>query len=209
MGTDDVEQARLAALEWYFDLKQQAKSGVLLVSISFTHLVTEYLKTIPAGAKLNYHAPTIHRHFTPFFAKFTDVKRITAGHISDYLVYRRTKNATEPTPQTLNRENTVLRQIFQYAYIQRWTAEPLTVPFLNQSQTLRRRRHFTEDEFRTLKETALARIAAAHTEPRERHVKHYRQLLYDLIMILANSGMRVDEVKTVTWRGVDCGLAPI
>jgi integrase len=203
MGTEDVEQARLAALEWYFDLKQQAKLGVLLVKISFPHLATEYLRTIPAGAKYRYHADTIERHLLPFFGTFTDIKQIRAGTISDYLVHRRGKREKEPTPQTLNRENTVLRQLLHHAFTQMWIAQPLTVPFLNQSQSLRRRRHFTDDEYRTLLDTAIARIASAHSEPRERHVKQNRQLLYDVIVLLANSGMRVDESKTITWRGVD------
>ena len=30
-----------------------------------------------------------------------------------------------------------------------------------------------------------------------------RQLLYDYILILANTGLRVDESKTIIWRNVD------
>ncbi len=64
MGTEDVEQARLTGLEWYFDLKQQAKLGVLLVKISFQHLATEYLRTIPAGAKYRYRPHRISPYRT-------------------------------------------------------------------------------------------------------------------------------------------------
>lgn len=203
VGTDNVSQAKSAALEWFYDLKQQAKKGLLLKKTSFNTLCAEYLKTIPKGAKFEYHAPTIERHFEPYFGKYADIRLITEGTVSDYLVHRRTKNKTEPTPQTLNRENTVLRQLFQYAATQRWIAEPITVPFINQSQTVRRRRHFTSEEYRILLKTAKARITASKNEPRQRHVRQNRLLLYDVIILLANSGMRVDEMKTVTWRGVD------
>ena len=204
VGTDNLAKAKSAALEWYYDLKQQAKKGVLLKKVSFNKLCSDYLKTIPtSGAKFAYHAPTIERHFEPYFGKYSDIRQITEGTVSDYLVHRRTKNKTEPTPQTLNRENTVLRQVFQYAATQRWIAEPVAVPFITQSQTVRRRRHFTTEEYRTLRDTAKARITQSKNEPRQRHVRQNRLLLYDVIILLANSGVRVDEMKTITWRNVD------
>ena len=66
VGTDNVSKAKSAALEWYYDLKQQAKKGLLLKKTSFNTLCAEYLKTIPKGAKFEYHAPTIERHFEPY-----------------------------------------------------------------------------------------------------------------------------------------------
>ena len=203
VGTDNVAKAKSIALDWYYDLKQQAKKGILLKKVSFNELTDAYLKTIPKGAKFEYHAPTIERHFETYFGKYTDIRLITEGTVSDYIVHRRAKSKTEPTPQTLNRENTVLRQLFQYAAKQRWIAEPITVPFLNQSQTVRRRRHFTIEEYRTLLKTAKTRITQSKNEPRQRHVRQNRLLIYDVIILLANSGMRVDEMKTVTWRNID------
>lgn len=203
VGTDNLAKAKSIALDWYYDLKQQAKKGILLKKVSFNELTDAYLKTIPKGAKFQYHAPTIERHFEPYFGKYTDIRLITEGTVSDYIVHRRAKSKTEPTPQTLNRENTVLRQVFKFAATQRWLAEPITVPFLNQSQTVRRRRHFTIDEYRTLLKIAKSRITQSKNEPRQRHVRQNRLLIYDVIILLANSGMRVDEMKTIIWRNVD------
>ncbi len=69
----------------------------------------------------------------------------------------------------------------------------------------RRRRHFTAEEYRLLRITALRRIREIqfHGDNRERiAVLPYRRLLYDVIQLLANSGLRVDEMKTIIWRNV-------
>jgi hypothetical protein len=48
--------------------------------------------------------------------------------VNDYILHRRTKSDREPTPQTLNRENTVLRQMLVYGEQQGWIAKAPKVP---------------------------------------------------------------------------------
>ena len=78
--------------------------------------------------------------------------------VTQYIEWRLAKSTKPPTPQTLNRENIVLRQIFRHAAMQGWFNE--TPETLNYSEkiTRKRRRHFTSEEYRTLYRTALKRI---------------------------------------------------
>ena len=123
-----------------------------------------------------------------------------------YLVFRRTKGAKEPLPQTLNRENIVLRGMLKFAEVQGWLAPAPAVPFIPDRLAKRRRCHFTDEEYGLLRRTALRRIREIkrHGDKRERiSVLPLRQLLYDVIQLLANSGLRVDELKkSGTWRNV-------
>jgi integrase len=199
-GKADLEAAKQEALEWFFELKKQAKAGVALKRMGFDKLADNYLKTVIGDAKWRYHSETTERHFKPYFSKFDDIKQITEGTVSDYVVQRRTKSEKEPTPQTLNRENTVLRQMLAYAHTQKWMPDLIKVTHHNEQQTARRRRHFTGEEYLTLLKTARDRIAEAKADRQIQHIIANRYLLYDVIVLLANSGLRVDEMHSLTWR---------
>ena len=200
--TTDETAARLAALDYYQAQREHILLGKAFNRVSFPEAATAYLQTVIGKSKRDYHAETIDRHLLPYFENFKDIRQVTAGKVSDYLVHRRTKNAREPEPQTLNRENTVLRQLLAYAVIQQWLPEKVLVPHINQSLTARRRRNFTPAEYGLLVRTARRRIQEAMDNPRERHVADQRRLLLDAIVIMANSGLRVDELHKLNWRGV-------
>src|SRR5690606_31423350 len=108
-----------------------------------------------------------------------------------------------PTPQTVNRENTVLRQMFRFATERGWMKVAPTIRNESERLTRRRRRHFTPEEYRTLFRTARRRANEFSAIPLKRRQHWQRQLLYDVIMLLANTGVRVDEVKTLIWRNID------
>ena len=205
VGTSDVKIAQQRALKWFSELQNNPSAKPSAV-ISWRILVERYTQTLPEGAKRNYHTETLQRHFTPIFAQYADIRLITAGNILDYLVLRRKKSAPEPLPQTLNRENTVLRQMLKFAHTHEWIDSVPAVPFLAEALTRRRRRDFTNEEYQLLLKTAIKRIRnlpADKSAAEQRHIKHQRQSLYDVIQLLANSGLRVDEMRSVTWRCVD------
>lgn len=202
-GTADLDKAKLKAFEWYFEVKKQAADGVVIGRIGFDKLCENYTKTIIGAAKIQYQTETINRHFKPFFSSIADIKQITDGKIADYIVHRRTKSKNEPTPQTLNRENTVLRQILSYALAQRWITAQIKVPFISETQTKRRRPHFTAQEYRQLCLIAKARIVLAKFKGNLRHTYKNKVILLDVIKLMANSGLRVDEMNDMTWRNID------
>lgn len=204
-GTSDVKIAQQRALKWFSELQNNPSAKPSAV-VSWRVLAERYAQTLPDGAKRTYHTETIARHFTPVFGQYSDIRQINAGSILDYLVIRRKKSAPEPMPQTLNRENTVLRQMLKFAHSHQWIDTVPAVPFLAEALTRRRRRDFITDEYLLLRKTAIKRIRhlpADKTPAEQRHIRHQRQLLYDVIQLLANSGLRVDEMRSVTWRCVD------
>jgi integrase len=198
--TRDVGAAKLMALKWFKEMERKLESGESIEVISFGRLKRSYLDLIRGQNKYNYHAKTIERHFLPFFAQFDDVSKLKKSHFLDYMKFRVAKGEAAPTPQTMNRENTVLRQMLRYAVDMGWLKAAPKIDMMSERLSARRRRHFTFQEYKTLYRTARRRARAAGLNG---HHSELRQLLLDYIVLLVNTGMRVDESKTLIWRNVD------
>ena len=143
------------ALEQYYDFRRNLADGVLPGSVGFQKLMDVYLQYIEHEGKHAYHSATAKRHFLPFFKNVKDITRITLADVTRYIEHRRNKNESPPLPQTLNRENTVLRQIFAHAVKQGWLREAVKIENLSERLHRRRRRHFTLEEYRQLHRTCL------------------------------------------------------
>jgi hypothetical protein len=118
--TMDVGAAKLKALQWYRDAQRKLDAGEEVECVSFARLKRSYLEQIKGQGKFAYHAPTIERHFLPFFARYDDISKMRKTDVLDYLKFRNAQGEVAPTPQTLNRENTVLRQMLRYAVDRGW-----------------------------------------------------------------------------------------
>lgn len=159
---DIVDDAKQYALRYYVDYKDggsQFQKG-----ISFRKLMEAYLKSISDDGKFAYHSAIIKRHFLPYFAKTKDISTISTAHIQRYVQHR--KDKSNPTPQTLNRENTVLRQMFAYAVQARWLKAAVVIEHHSEKATRSRRPHFTVEEYRQLYKAARKRIAETLKEQR-------------------------------------------
>jgi len=171
--------------------------------MSFQKLSDLYLANIQGEGKYPYHHDTLQRHFLPYFGSFKDVSQLTNADIQDYVSFRRQKSSV--LPQTLNRENTVLRQVISFAEKRGLLSKPIVIDHLNERLTRRRRSHFTVDEYMKLCHKAQGRINEPDVtgKPLRPLVRQQRQLLFDYIKFMTNSGLRVDEAKALTWRNVD------
>jgi len=201
--TKNLGQAKLTALGWYRDAQDRRGRGEEIDRVSFARLKKTYLEQIQGQGKSAYHRETIERHFLPFFIKFDDISKIRTADVQDYLQYRRAKGDQPPLPQTLNRENSVLRQMMRHAVDRGWIRDVPAIRYESERQTYRRRRHFTSNEYKKLWQTAKQRAKELEGIPLRTRQHWQRLLLFDYIMILANTGMRVDESKTIIWRNVD------
>jgi integrase len=207
--TGTLSDAKLTALTWFRDAQLKRANGEEIERVSFARLKRSYVDHIKGQSKADYHSQTIERHFVNFFAKFDDVSKVRSADILDYVRARRAKGSDSPAPQTVNRENTVLRQLLRYAVDRGWMKSAPNIPNESERLTRRRRRHFTWEEYRTLHRTARKRAAEFNGQPLKTRQRWQRELLYDYVLVLSNTGMRVDESKTVIWRNVDLENATI
>lgn len=201
--TSDLTAAKLQALTWHRECIRKADAGEEIEKVSFARLKRSYLEHICKQVKHGHHKGTIERHFLPFFSKFDDISKIKKADILDYMKFRSAQSEQAPTPQTINRENTVLRQMLRYAVDRGWLKVAPTITNESERLTWRRRRHFTFEEYRKLYRTARKRIGELKDSPLTKRQYEQRKLLLDYILLLANTGLRVDEAKTLIWRNVD------
>ena len=201
--TTELADAKLMALQWFNEARNKQTAGMSIERVSFEKLSDLYLAHIEGVGKYSYHSETIERHFLPFFRSFKDVSQLSTADFQDYVIFRRAKGSA--LPQTLNRENTVLRQIFDFADKRGLLSKPIVIDHLNERLTRRRRPHFTVEEYIKLCHAAQSRIQEFDVlgKPIGSLVRQQRQLLFDYIKFMTNSGLRVDEAKTLTWRNVD------
>lgn len=200
--TADLQKAEDIALAAYYDIR---KSGITIKQkkISFAQLATMHLNQIQQDKKYTFHSENIKRYFLPFFENFKNIRDITTSDIDDYILYRKKKSKKIPKPQTINKENSVLRQMLNHAYRKALIINMPEIQHQNEKQSFFRRQHFTIAEYRILIKTASRRIKECANKPLMTTILHRRQLLKDYIIVLLNCGIRVDESKTVVWKSVD------
>ena len=113
--TDNVQKASDIALAAYYRCREN-RAAQKQKKTSFTQIAESYLQQIQHEKKYKFHFEQAHRYFIPFFSKFKDIREITASDIDEYLLHRKKKSKKMPKPQTVNKENVVLRQILNHAY---------------------------------------------------------------------------------------------
>ena len=171
MKTGELGAAKLKALQLHKETQFKLDSGEEVERISFVRLKRSYLENMVGASRYKYHSETIDRHYLAFFNKFDDISKIKRSDIMDYIKFRRAKGQQSPTPQTINRENTVLRQMLRYAVDRNWIKSAPKIDNESDRLTRRRRRHFT------LRNTSLS-IGWLSNESRNSkkfHSKHVRK----------------------------------
>lgn len=204
--TKDITEAKRVALNAYSDAKERKHSGKNTKTVSFKKLAKKYVESLHGEKKQTFHKETIDRHFMEFFGKFDDITKIKKGDLSDYILHRKKKSGVKN--QSINKENAAFNQMMRLAEDYEWLDKALK--FKKLKETTNRRSHFTQKEYKKLYETSRKRrdefLPSKHKGQNKGLIvnKYWnRALLHDIILVLANTGMRVDEIKTVTWRDID------
>jgi integrase len=128
------------------------------------------------------------------------------GAETQYIEYERNgktirapkKKAMRPSARTLGIEDTVLRQVFDFARKTGYVSAEEVPVIKSKRAKANRRPAFTLDEYKVLWRASLKRYKKASRE----WVRNQRQLLHDYILIMVNSGMRPVEAATLRWRDV-------
>ncbi len=202
LKTSDATIARQKAWEIYDEVRHRQMSGRSVTKTDFSKLASDYLASMGNKGSAQYHADTIERHLKPFFSvHVSDFGLITNSNIVDYQQWRRAKptaSGSSPKDTTLNRESVVLRGLIKHAVKRGFLSKDAApdVPLLKTEAA--RRPEFSRDELAELLKKAEARISKTdHTS-----TKKSRQLLFDWIVVMANSGLRPEESLKLTWGDV-------
>jgi integrase len=221
-----LHQAVQFAEEWYFQLRGQASTGVLLPpqkkETSFREVAELFLReyaVITEGQRsprwIQGHEIRLRVHLLPFFGDLP-LSQVTGGKVQEYRVHRMTpsleknpnakdnrpvKNAL-PALKTLHNEIVTLRLVLKTAVRHaKLDVVPDLSPPYKPSSKVSHRPWFSPAEYKQLYEAT--RKHAKEARPRN---KWDAEQLHDYVLLMGNTGLRPDEAKNLEHRDVEIVL---
>ena len=166
------------------------------------------------------HKEYMNRLFIPYFSetignrrKIRDISELTNLDLIKYVEYRREKKSTRThqyaKPATIIRENNTLRAFLNWCYTTGRIKKQLTLPTIKSKESRYdddgnpifedlsgKRDAFTSDEVKLIFSTLQQEIKNEVNQ----HNRRRKELLYNYISILYETGIRPVELRALTWK---------
>ena len=129
---------------------------------------------------------------------------MTGGLLQEYRIHRREKSMTKwgkaPARNTIHQEIVTLRQVLKTAYRHKWLQHlpDQSEPYKTTGKLVRRA-WFSPEDYKVLTEATRER---ANNPKRKRWAWECEQL-HDLVLFLANTGLRPDETARLEFRDIE------
>lgn len=199
----DLREAQRIASEEYDRARFRASEGIAAVSKRFSEVAKitsdRMDQEVRAGTgKVIYrdYKQAIETYLIPFFGN-RHIDKITQEDMLAFDEWRTEKMKRRPSKSTLLNHNSALNRIFEVALSEGWVTR-IRIPALHtKGEKSKRRPDFTQDEWRRVAANLRHWVRKATTD----RSKAQRELLWDYVLILANTGMRTGtEVYNLRWR---------
>ena len=220
-----LARAKDIAEDWYLELCAKDRFGELRGGKTFAQAAKKFeeeYEAITHGRRspkwVQGHKDRIRLHLQPFFGNKI-VSEITSGAVQEYRVHRMTEPKVAPAPKdeqsggaveakpwkpparnTIHNEIVTLSMVLKTAQRHGWLEHvpDLSDPYRRQSK-VEHRPWFTPNEYKQLYE-ATRRNAA---DPKNKRFKWHAEQLHDFVLLMANTGLRPDEVRLLEFRDVE------
>lgn len=220
---DSLELAQDKAEDWYLELRGKARAGLPTAegkpfSAAADAFMSDYEASVEGQRSpkwIDEHKAHIENHLKPFFEKYT-VRQIDQDRAQEYRVHRfnnpfirkpakadegKPRPAPRPTAhKTIENEIITLRMILKFCVRKGWLKgmPDLSAPYKKQKK-VGHRPWFAPEEYK-----ALYKATGAYKNRNDlRDWERWNtEQLHDLILFLANTGLRPDEAKNLEHRDV-------
>ncbi|WP_370334465.1 tyrosine-type recombinase/integrase [Parvularcula marina] len=212
----DLSKAKDFAEGWYLTLRDKSRHGELRAEKSFAYAAKSFITYFEAETRgrrnpkyVERLTRTIENYLIPYFGK-QGLSEITAGEVQNYRIHRQTHSVRRynqvsppthkpPSISTLDKEIIAIRQVLKHAVYNGWLA---FVPDLSNRYTRKtkivRRAWFSPEEYKQL-------YTATRNRARESVGKRWEwetAQLHDLVLFMANTGLRPDEILNLEYRDI-------
>ncbi|MCB1023663.1 MAG: site-specific integrase [Acidobacteria bacterium] len=215
-----VESLALAkefAEDWYLDLRGRSREGSLKNEKLFREAAQQFRReyqVITQGERSSRYVDgvmsKIDNYLIPFFG-MKGLSEVTPALVQEYRIHRQTHsvprhNQKEPAEprrpkfNTIHQEIVALRQILKTAVRNGWLDRlpDLSTPY-GANKKITRRAWFSPQEYKQLYEATRRRANA----PQRKNHKWSCEQLHDYALMMANTGLRPDEIKRLEYRDVE------
>lgn len=207
---ESLSKAKDFAEDWYLELHGKHKRGEVKNEKTFRKAVDQFLREYDLITERQRNPEYVESqrmrlevHLVPFFGKM-GLSEITPGTVQEYRIHRRAKamekHGKPPARSTMHQEIVALRQVLKTAIRHGWLQHlpDLSEPYRSSSK-VSHRAWFSPEEYKQLYTSTRKR---ANNPIRDRYQWEYEQL-HDLVLFMANTGLRPDEVKRIEHRDVE------
>ncbi len=212
----DLSKAKDFAEGWYLTLRDKSRHGELRAEKSFAHAAKQFMREyeiITQGQRNERHVEAtmarVKNYLIPYFGKM-GLSEVTPGAVQEYRIYRQSysvprhnqksdKPRKPPSRSTMHQEIVALRQVLKTAVRHNWLnhVPDLSLPYKTAGKIVRRA-WFSPDEYKQLYKATRER---ARQSIGKRWAWETAQL-HDLVLFMANTGLRPDEVKRLEYRDI-------
>lgn len=208
--------AKQVAEDWYLEMKGKARAGLLERDKTFAEAAEKFSEEYEAVTKghrspkwVQGHKDRIRLHLLPYFGR-KPLPEISAGVAQEYRAHRMTQpedwNEEEngawqpPARNTIHNEIVTLSMILKTAHRHGWIGQvpDLSDPYRRASK-IEHRPWFTPNEYKQLFEATRKNAA----KPKSPRFKWHAEQLHDFVLLMANTGLRPDEVSLLQFRDVE------
>jgi integrase len=205
LGTENYNEAKQVALDWYDELRFNKKqSGSPIHGIKYKDILERFDKyqkvQIKSGElkeslykdykiKLN---GALKRYFNNYLLQDIQLKTMM-----DFREYRVSKDGVKHS--TTTHDFVPLRLLLKWCHLQNIIKHLPEFPPKSKLQVSNPRPWFSPKEWDTLKKVAKERIKKG----RSKRIRNDRQELYDFMIWIVNTGMRVEETFRVRYEDVE------
>ncbi len=209
LKTSDINEARDKAFDHDADIRFRVKHEVPVFEKSFSEVATEYSNhrnavatsgqmTMDRWRVVDSH---IRLHLIPYIGNI-QITLVRQDQWRDYPLWRKQNGkglrGGTTTDGTIRHEMITFRGIMKFAADKRYIQER-QVPKGNLPSDKARREEFTLQEYRHLHTFARRWIKDAYREWNA----WYRNMAYNFMLVMTNTGMRTMEAGNLRWRDVD------
>ncbi|MFT4075702.1 MAG: site-specific integrase [Asticcacaulis sp.] len=217
---EDLELAKVAAEDWYLDLRGKSRYGLIKKKeITFNKVADQFeleYETITEGLRsprwVEGHKHRLRLHLRPFFGSM-GISEVTAGQAQAYRVCRagqagrkpraradgeEERAAKPPSRSTIHDEIVTLRQVLKTAQRHGWLSHlpDLSPPYGTRGK-ISHRPWFSPAEYKALYMATREYAKTVHG----RHRWNAEQV-HDFVLFMGNTGLRPDEAKNLQHRDI-------
>lgn len=204
-----VREAEEAANSFYVRAQIKDEMGLPVITRKFRRIAEAVRSDLESQVKVGAgksvykdYITVINRYLIPFFGN-RNIDAIDAEMLSQFSAFRRESMGREPAKSTINTHSAALNRIFDEAVAQGYLtrAKVPEIRRVGEGVTPERRPDFTRTEY--IKLYTFMR-GWANADVHTSKSKQMRLLLRDLVLILANTGIRYGtEIYNLKWKNLN------